>query len=169
LDNEGSWAVRIFLQEKDVDLRNIEQNKTKRHSFCANSKQSSVFQKIVHHPAQQHVVESVDPQRSEEDQDELWIVCSLRCGILDTNAANNEGCRFPYCSHYQSPAKGFAKLVGLEDVDGCSNAEQNGEEDGCWERRTIRPHIVRIVDGCVKLVDKMLFGAVKTYEDILSF
>jgi len=92
-----------------------------------------ILQKIIYHSPQQHIIEGVDPQRSEQDQEELWIVCSLRRGVLGTNATNDEGCCFPNCSHNQGPAKGFAEVMGLEDVKGGSDSEQNRKEDGRWE------------------------------------
>lgn len=44
-------------------------------------------------------------------------------------------------------------MVGLEDVDGCRDAEQNREEDGRWERWTVRPVVVWIVERWPELVE----------------
>ncbi len=60
-------------------------------------------------------------------------------------------------------------MVGLEDMNGSCDTEQNREQDGRRKRWTVRPVVVRIIESLLQLVERTSRRAEKAYEDILSF
>jgi hypothetical protein len=53
-----------------VSSRNIQRDEVDSESLSLNSSKLLVWDIVVHHSAQDHVVESVDPERREDEKDE---------------------------------------------------------------------------------------------------
>ena len=103
---------------------------------------------MIYHATQQHVIESINPERRQQEENKTRIVSTLRCGILDGDATDHERGCFPEGTHDDGPAVIVPVLARLEDVHGCRDREECREEDCGGEGGTECPLVFGIIEGC---------------------
>jgi hypothetical protein len=97
-----------------------------------------------------HKAECVSPERREQDQAVGHIIDHLVCGILDGEAANDEGSRLPSRAHDQDPAERSVVHCRLEDVVDRGESKEDGKEDGGANGGTICELVLWVIDRCFK-------------------
>ena len=90
----------------------------------------TVVEEEVHHAAEQHVNEGVDPQGCEEDEQSLHGGPANVLLGRDGDGAEDVAAAFPESAHDQDPAEGFPVHDGLDGVRDAGEAEEAGEGDG---------------------------------------
>ena len=92
------------------------------------------------HAPEDHVVEGVQPEGSQQDK-ELRDECEGgRLLVLGGGGAQGEGDEFPGGAHDDDPAEAdFLVQYGLVDVGAEGEAEEDGEENGGGEGGAVVP------------------------------
>ena len=133
---------------QESNSRQVQEHKTHRHPLSPYPKQPPIRQIMIHHPSQEHIIESINPQRSQQEQNETWVVCALRSRILDGDAADYKRGGFPDGAHDDRPCEGVTVFARLIDMYCGGEAEEAREEDGGREGGTECPHVLGVVDSC---------------------
>ena len=103
---------------------------------------------MIYHATQQHIIESINPQRRQQEENKTRIVSTLRCGVLDGDGTDHERGCFPDGAHDYGPAVVVAVLASLEDVHCRRECEEYREEDGGGEGGAECPQVVGVINGC---------------------
>lgn len=81
----------------------------------------------MHHAAEDHVVEGIDPERSQHEEDKSRAGHRGVEGRFDTHNPCDTRDQLPCSSHYQDPAEALAVVERLEDMAEDGEAKKHAE------------------------------------------
>ena len=123
----------------DEEGANVAEDENERYALGLEAEDLVVGDEEVDHTAEDHVDEGVNPQRSEEDEEDLCGEEGFAELVLDAECAEDVAGCLPCATHDENPGKRLLVQDRLHDVgEGCE-AEKADEEDCSAEGRAVVP------------------------------
>lgn len=114
----------------DQEGEDVQQHEVEAEAPGFDLGQARVRSEVEDHPAEDHVDVGVDPERGDEQQDEVDHVGALGGRVLDADHAEEVGARLPEGGHGDYPAVAFFVDDALGDVADEGEDEEHGEDVG---------------------------------------
>ena len=153
-------------EELDEEGEDVEQDKVDAETPGLDLGQAGVRGEVEDHAAEDHVDVGVDPERSDEEEDEVDHVGSVGGGVFDRDHAEEVSTGLPEGGHGDDPAIAFSMDYALGDVSDERDGEEDREDVGGGDVRAKLPDRVVVIVGDIAM---RVGGIVDCHlEDVLS-